>query len=63
MVNFTAISYNLWQNIFLVILVHFFQFWNVMPRKIWQPWFCDALSKVVGLEQLASKLLPRKLFI
>jgi hypothetical protein len=26
MVNFTAISYNLWQNIFLVILVHFFQF-------------------------------------
>jgi hypothetical protein len=37
-VDFTAIWYVLWPfGNSVVILVYFFQFWYVAPRKIWQP--------------------------
>jgi hypothetical protein len=39
LVYFTAISYILWPfGIFCGCCAIFFQFWYVVPRKIWQPW-------------------------
>jgi hypothetical protein len=38
LVNFPAIWHILWLfGIFPLVLVHFYPFWNVVPRKIWQP--------------------------
>jgi hypothetical protein len=40
LVNFPAISHILWPfGIFSTVLVHFYPFWYVVPRKIWQPCF------------------------
>jgi hypothetical protein len=39
LVNFPAIWHILWTfGIFSPVLVHFYTFWYVVPRKIWQPW-------------------------
>jgi hypothetical protein len=38
LVYFMAIWYSLWPfGIFYDFLVIFFPFWNVVPRRIWQP--------------------------
>jgi hypothetical protein len=42
-----AIWYNLWPfGIVCVHLVHFFQFWYHVPRKLWQPWLRD--TKIIS---------------
>jgi hypothetical protein len=38
LVNFPAILHMLWPfGIFYIVLVHFYPFWYVASRKIWQP--------------------------
>jgi hypothetical protein len=48
LVNFLAIRHILWPfGIFSPVLIHFFLFWYVAPRKIWQP--CSATqSQFIG---------------
>jgi hypothetical protein len=58
LVNFPVIWHILWPfGIFPHVLVHFYPFWYVVPRKIWQPWW--KVENGILLRESSNKVEPK----